>query len=122
KTVAAAYYQVASASEVGFKAVLAEKPDLKRLSSHLRTALPDGGFAKLVADYVSRARAVVESRLAGRFHPTAIVKDSPCTFFDFADVCGGQGESARIARMPADARFPQLVDLMPREAEEEEAY
>jgi ATP-dependent helicase/nuclease subunit B len=113
RPIAAAYYQLRKPAEVGIEEPLVDQSRRGQVTKKKLDVLPDGGFDRLVADYVARARDVVAAQLAGRFHPTAI-RDS-CEFCDFGDVCRGRGEAARIERMPASSRFAQSVELVARE-------
>jgi RecB family exonuclease len=120
EVVGAAYYQVKSPAEVGIKQVVAGKADLKRIVSGARATVPS--FAALVAASVERARAVVESFLAGRFHPTGLEgSSSHCGECDFRSFCRGRDEGGRIGRMDDPRRFPQVVALAGADDDEGDA-
>jgi RecB family exonuclease len=113
RPVAAAYYRILDPGSIEIDEPLADESLRGRIARPRIKLLPDGGFDRLVADVVRRARDVAQAYARGRFHPTAI--DKVCAQCDFRAVCRGRGESARIGAMPASERFAQLEELVPRE-------
>jgi hypothetical protein len=114
RVLGAAYYHLQKPDKVRLVEPLIEDADRAVVTGATKRLglLADGGFAKLVAGAVERVGSIVAAIAHGVFHPTAAtIGPLPCEQCNFAPVCRGNGESARITRMPDPRLYRQAVPI-----------